>query len=87
MLEMTNENFARLLRGLTIAVGIEGTVYSCTSSLRQRSGLCTLLDRQVGRPLAFEDAASVDAAQAVCIGYARSVAQRCLRGGGYMGAD
>jgi len=42
MLEMTNENFARLLRGLTIAVGNEGIVYSCISFLRQRSGLYTV---------------------------------------------
>jgi hypothetical protein len=41
MLEMTNENFGRLLRGLTMAVG-KGTVYSCISFSRQRFGLCTV---------------------------------------------
>src|SRR5262245_43727882 len=42
MLEMTNENFARLLRGLTIAVGNRRNRYSCISFLRRRSGLCTV---------------------------------------------
>jgi hypothetical protein len=42
MLEMTNENFARLLRGLTIAVGNRRNRYSCISFLRQRSGLFTV---------------------------------------------
>jgi hypothetical protein len=40
MLEMTNENFARLLRGLTIAVG--NRTNRILSFLRQRSGLCTV---------------------------------------------
>ena len=42
MLEMTNENFARLLRGLRSPWARERTVYSCISFLRQRSGLCTV---------------------------------------------
>ncbi len=41
VLEMTNENFARLLRGLTIAWEIGRTAYFSTSSLRRRSGHCT----------------------------------------------
>jgi hypothetical protein len=40
-----------------------------------------LLDRQVGRLLAFENAAGVDAGQAVRIGYARSVAHQATRRG------
>src|SRR5262249_19150453 len=40
-----------------------------------------LLDRQAGRPPAFENAASVNAAQAVRIGYARSVAHQPTRRG------
>jgi hypothetical protein len=42
MLEMTSENFARLLRGLTIAVGKRKTVSSYISFWRQRSGLYTV---------------------------------------------
>ena len=42
MLEMTNENFARLLRGLTIAVGNRRNRILLYNFLRQRSGLCTV---------------------------------------------
>jgi hypothetical protein len=41
MLEMTNENFARLLKGLTIAVGKRRNRILFISFWRQRSGLCT----------------------------------------------
>jgi len=43
MLEMTNENFARLLKGLTIAVGKRrNRIYSCINFWLQRSGLYTV---------------------------------------------